>query len=60
VDVNCLDNRGRNALGCAKYNKHGKREGIANRLKEKGVMGTKTNKIFQDECFHSYGEKSTS
>jgi hypothetical protein len=40
--VNCLDNRGRNGLDGAKYNKHGQGEGIANRLKEKGVVGTKT------------------
>jgi hypothetical protein len=42
VDVNYLNKGGRNALDCAKNNKHGQREGIANRLKEKGVMGTKT------------------
>jgi hypothetical protein len=53
VDINNLNKSRRNALDCAKNNKHGQREGIANRLKEKGVMGTKKNKIFQDECFHS-------
>jgi hypothetical protein len=36
VDVNYLNKSWRNALDCAKYNKHGQREGIANRLKEKG------------------------
>jgi predicted transcriptional regulator YheO len=44
VDVNYLNESRQNALDCAKNNKHGQREGIANRLKEKGVMGTK-NKI---------------
>jgi hypothetical protein len=42
VDVNYLNKSGQNALDYEKNNKHGQREGIANRLKEKGVMGTKT------------------
>jgi hypothetical protein len=55
VEVNCLENRGRNALECANFNKHGQREGIAKRFKEKGVMGTKT-KYFKMNAFIHRGK----
>jgi ankyrin repeat protein len=35
VDVNYLDNKGNNALHCAKYNKHGLGKAIGNLLREK-------------------------
>jgi ankyrin repeat protein len=38
VDVNCVDKQGRTPLACARDNKHGLSERIANRLKENGAV----------------------
>jgi ankyrin repeat protein len=40
VDVNLMNNEGRNALDFAKYNEHGLSEEIANLLREKGSVET--------------------